>query len=247
MDRMKKVCLLNGSLRGRDSSSLQFLNRVSANMGADDFQINRLTVPAGLNGHSSTETLTVMADADALVVAFPLFYYTLPGVLTRLLEDFGHYLQNGGRRNKRMKVYAIVNCGFPEPRINEEAIRVMKNFCARLGLGYGFSIAIGSGAVTVMTMKVPFLNLRLKRAFRRMVDDMKSDTTEPREDVFIPPAIPKMIILRIKDRFEERSKRVVDSHSSGGAPERGRPRTIAEMYQSERIAEHPAGRIHLTS
>ena len=205
-DRMKKICLLNGSLRGKDSSSLQFLNRVSASMAADDFQIDRLTVPAGLNGHSSTETLAVMADADALVVAFPLFYYTLPGVLTRLLEDLGHYIQNGGRRNKRMKVYAIVNCGFPEPQINEEAIRVMKNFCTRLGLGYGFSIAIGTGAITVMTMRTPFLNPRMKRAFRRLVDDMKSDTTEPREDVLIKPAIPKSIILRIKDRFEEKTK-----------------------------------------
>ncbi len=205
-DRMKKICLINGSLRGKDSSSLQFLNRVSANMGADDFQINRLTVPAGLNGHSSPETLAVMADADALVVAFPLFYYTLPGVLTRLFEDFGRHIQNGGRRNKRMKVYAIVNCGFPEPRINEEAIRVMKNFCMRLGLRYRFSIAIGTGAVTVMTMKAPFLNPRLKRAFRRMVDDMKTDTTEPREDVLIKPAIPKSIILLIKDRFEEKTK-----------------------------------------
>jgi hypothetical protein len=203
---MKKICLLNGSLRGKDSSSLQFLNRVSANMGANDFQIDRLTVPAGLNGHSSTETLAVMADADVLVVAFPLFYYTLPGVITQLLEDFGHQIQNGGCHNKRMKVYAIVNCGFPEPRINEEAIRVMKNFCARLGLVYGFSIAIGTGPVTVMTIKAPFLNRRLKRAFRRMVDDMKIDTAGPREDVFIKPAIPKSIILRIKDRFEEKTK-----------------------------------------
>jgi Flavodoxin-like fold len=203
---MKKICLLNGSLRGKDSSSLQFLNRVSQDMATDDFQIQRLTVPAGTGGHSSPETLAVMADADALVVAFPLFYYTLPGALTGLLEDFAYHVQNGGHRNERMRVYAIVNCGFPEPGINREAIRVVKNFCARVGLDYRFSIAIGTGPVTVMTMKVPLLNSRLKGAFIRMVKDMKADTLEPWEDVFIAPAIPKRIILRIKERFEENIK-----------------------------------------
>jgi hypothetical protein len=202
---MKKICLLNGSLRGKDSSSLRFLDRVSSDMGSGDFHVDRITVPVGVNGDCSTEALAVMADADALVVAFPLFYYTLPGALTRLLEDFEHYTQNGGSRNGRMKVYAIVNCGFPEPRINQEAVRVVKNFCARLALIYGFSIAVGSGPVTAMTMKAPLLNPRLKRAFRRMVKDMKSDSNEPREDVFVTPVIPKSIILRIKDHFEEKT------------------------------------------
>jgi hypothetical protein len=203
---MKKICLLNGSLRGKDSASLQFLDRVAADMGPDDFEVSRVTVPFGINGHSRAETLGAMADADALVVAFPLFSYTLPGALTRLLEDFERDMQNSGRRDRSTKVYAIVNCGFPEPRINQEAVRVVKNYCARLGVRYEFSIAIGSGPVTTMTMKVPFLNPGLKKAFRRMVSDMKSDTNGPREDVFITPAIPKRIILWMKDRFEKKIK-----------------------------------------
>jgi hypothetical protein len=200
---MNKICLLNGSLRGKRSSSLQLLDRVSADMGSGGFQVERLTVSAARNGRGP-KMLAVMADADALVMAFPLFNYTLHGALTRLLEDFESTLRNGERGKERVKVYAIVNCGFPEPRINQEAIRVIRNFCARVGLDYRFSIAVGSGPVTVMTMKVPFLNAGLKRAFRCMVNDMKTDAAEPREDLFIVPAVPKSIILKMKDHFEAR-------------------------------------------
>ena len=128
---MKKVCLINGSLRGKKASSLAFLKRVSAALGTNGFQIHLLTVKPGANG---LEALTAAASADVIVIAFPLFCYTLPGALTRFLEDLHSYAEKNGQCNGHGKVFAIVNCGFPEPRINEEAIRVMRSFCARLGL-----------------------------------------------------------------------------------------------------------------
>jgi multimeric flavodoxin WrbA len=202
---MKRVYFLNGSLRGEKASSLEFLKRVSAGMNAADFHVDRLTVKAVVNGRYPHETLAVMANADAVVIAFPLFVYTLPGALTRFLEDFYSYAQEGERYNKRAKVFAIINCGFPEPWIIEEAVRVVKNFCARLGLSYRFAIAIGGGPVTVMTMKVPFLNPRLKKAFTGIVKDVGGDETAQKEDVFVKPIIPKAILIKIKEHYEKKS------------------------------------------
>jgi hypothetical protein len=162
-------------------------------------------VKAVVNGRYSHETLAVMANADAVVMAFPLFCYSLPGALTRFLEDFYFYAKEGERYNKRAKVFAIINCGFPEPWIIEEAIRVVRNFCARLGLSYRFAIAIAAGPVTVMTMKVPFLNPRLKKAITGIAKDVESDETARREDVFIKPIIPKAILIKIKEHYENKS------------------------------------------
>jgi multimeric flavodoxin WrbA len=202
---MKRVCLLNGSLRGEKASSLEFLNRVSARMSAADFHIDRVTVKSGVNGRYPDETLAAVANSDAVVMAFPLFCYTLPGALTRFLEDFYFYAKEGERYNKRAKVFAIINCGFPEPWIIEEAIRVVRNFCARLGLSYRFAIAIAAGPVTLMTMKIPFLNPRLKKAFTGLAKDAGGDETVRREDIFIKPIIPKGILIKIKEHYEKKS------------------------------------------
>jgi len=202
---MKTVCLLNGSLRGKKAASLAFLNIVAAKLHAAGFAVERITVQAGGGGYSSRETLEVMANADAVVVAFPLFSYTLPGGLTAFLEDFSSTVREGGLHSKRAKVFAIINCGFPEPWIMKEAIRVVRNFCARLGLDYGFAIAIASGPVTVLTMKVPFLNPRLKKAFAHIVADIEGDEGGHREDVFLPPLIPKGVVIKIKEYYENKS------------------------------------------
>lgn len=202
---MKKVCLINGSLRGKKASSRAFLKRVSAALGTNGFQIYLLTVKPGANGRSPLETLTAAASADVIVIAFPLFCYSLSGALTRFLEDLHSYAEENGPCNRHAKVFAIVNCGFPEPWVNEEAIRVVRNFCARLGLRYRFSVAIGTGLATVLTMKVPFLNPRLKAAFRDIARDAAREETAPMKDVFIAPIIPEDILLRIKEHYESKS------------------------------------------
>jgi hypothetical protein len=202
---MKTACLLNGSLRGEKAASLAFLNVVAAKLHAAGVATERVSVQAGGGGYSSRETLGVMAGADAIVVAFPLFSYTLPGGLTAFLEDFSSAVGGGMQYKRGAKVFAIVNCGFPEPWIMKEAVRVVRNFCARLGLTYRFSIAIASGPVTALTMKAPLLNPRLKKAFAHIAQDIAGDETGPWEDVFLSPIIPKVIVLKVKEHYEKKA------------------------------------------
>jgi hypothetical protein len=201
---MKRVCLLNGSLRGEKASSLQFLDRVAAGMKKPDVIVDRVALKAGAGNPCARETLALVAGADVIVLAFPLFVYTLPGAATRFLEDFYSYAKAGGAYNSRVKVFAIINCGFPEPWTMREAARVVRNFCARLELEYGFSIAISSGPVSVMTMKVPFLNPRLKKAFRALARDALGDDQVRREDFYIKPIIPRQIVLKMKEHYERK-------------------------------------------
>jgi hypothetical protein len=137
--------------------------------------------------------MSLLGSADAIVLAFPLFSYTLSGAFTAFLEDFHSWASQGGQYNRDARVFAVINCGFPEPWIMRESIRVVKNFCAKMGLRYRFSIVISSGAVTAMTMKVPLLNPRLKKAFAGIVRDIVRGPAGGHEDVLIKP-----IILKIK-------------------------------------------------
>lgn len=67
-----------------------------------------------------------------------------------------------------------------------------------------FGVCISSGPVVVMTKRVPFLDLRLKRAFAAIVSDLKSGDSAPKDDYLIKPVMPAPICLMRKRRYEKK-------------------------------------------
>lgn len=203
---MERICLINGSLRGKKASSKAFLEDVNRKLSDTEYKKTILTVRAGLKGNYPEDMLQSIAGADSIVIVFPLFSYGLPGALMRFLEDYYRYIQAGNGYNKNAKVYVIVNCGFPRPEINEEAIRVIKNFCRRLSLNWRFAICIGSGPVVVATRKVPFLDMKLKKAYAEIASDIQSGDRGKKNNYFIKPILPEPVILMIKNQFEKKMR-----------------------------------------
>jgi len=202
---LKTVCLINGSLRGRKAASLAFLQDVNRRLGTAGFRTSVVTVRAGTAEGYPQNTLAEVGAADVLVFVFPLYNYGLPGALMRLLEDYGRYVQAGHPHVAGAKIYVVMNCAYPRPELTTtEAIRVMRNFCRRLSLHWRFAVCIGTGPVVAHTKSVPFLDLKLKRAFAAMSADIGADSDELRTDYFIHPVIPEGIIRRIKERYEKR-------------------------------------------
>jgi putative NADPH-quinone reductase len=203
---MKSICFINGSFRGKKASSLAFLEDVNRKLSGTKYHRTFLTVRAGLKGNYPEDMLQSMAAADAIIMVFPLFSYGIPGGLMRLLEDYYRYIQAGNGYSKDAKVYVIVNCGFPRPAINEEAIRVIKNFCRRLSLNWRFAICIGSGPVVVATRKVPFLDMKLKKAYAEIASDIQGSDRGEKNNYLIKPILPEPIILMIKNQFEKKMR-----------------------------------------
>ena len=201
---MKSICLVNGSLRGKKASSLELLHDVESRLPDTDYATKIVSVRAKVQGSYPLETLRDLATADALILVFPLFTYGIPGALMRLLEDYCSYAGSGNDYNREAKVYAIVNCGFPRPVIFSECVRTLRNFCRRLSLDWRFAVCISSGPVVVMTKRVPFLDLKLKRAFAAIASDLKSGDTAPKDDFLIRPVIPAPICLMIKRQYEKK-------------------------------------------
>ena len=202
---MKTICFINGSLRGEDASSLKFLHSVEKMLSDKEFEKSFVTLKAKVRGDYPEETLKTMGSAHALVIAFPLFSYSLPGALMRLLEDYYAYARKGGR-SESAKVYAIVNCGFAAPEINGEAIRVMRNFCKRTGLEWRFAISIGCGPLAALTRVIPFLNMRIRRGFSEIADDIRDERREAKETFLVKPFISKAILVAIRDRMERKAQ-----------------------------------------
>lgn len=202
---MKSICLVNGSLRGKKASSLEFLKDIDRRLPDTEFNKMFLTVKARLKENYPENMLKSMAYADAIVFVFPLHNYGLPGALMRLLEDYYQYTEMGNEYNEDTKVYMIVNCGFPRPgETTREAIRVIQNFCRRLSLNWRFAVCIGTGPVVVLTKKVPFLYPKLKKAYAEIVSDIRGGDKERRNDYLIKPVIPETIIAMIKKQYEKK-------------------------------------------
>lgn len=201
---MKTICLINGSLRGKKASSLAFLGDVERRLPDAGYATRTVTVKARVRGSYPQETLRELATADALILVFPLFTYGIPGALMRLLEEYCSYVAGGNGHNPETKVYAVVNCGFPRPVIFRDCVRTLRNLCRRLSLDWRFAVCISSGPVVVMTRRVPFLDLKLKRAFADIASDLTSDARAPKDDYLIRPVVPVPICLMMKRHFEKK-------------------------------------------
>ena len=165
---MKRVCLINESLRGKHSSSLRILTNVECLLPRDEVEKSFINVRAGAHANYPKAIMESMATADALVIAFPLFVYTLSGALTRLLENFAAYVGCIRTTHNHPKVYAIVNCGFVMPQTNEETLSVLKNYCYRLGFVWRFAVSIGRGPLSVIMKEIPLLNRGMRKGFAEM-------------------------------------------------------------------------------
>jgi len=212
---MKKICLINGSLRGKKAASLAFLNAVSAKLRDTEFTKTHISVKAGVQDLYSDGTIKEIALADAVIFVFPLYAYGLPGALMGLLEDYYRYVTAGNGGGKNAKAYIILNCGFPRPEIvTGEAIRVMRSFCEKVSLDWRFAVCVGTGPIVALTQRVPFLDLGLKKAYKEIVKDISGHTDIDKTDYFIRPIMPEKIIDMIKRRYEKRMRMISANKAS---------------------------------
>jgi hypothetical protein len=198
-----RVCLVNGSLRGPKATSHRLLARLERLLDPAQVDVAHISVRAKLPNGYPEETAASLDSADAVVLAFPLFSYCLPGATIRLLEEWAHYT-GAHPATRHTRVYVLVNCGYADPKVNAEAIRVVRNFCARLGLEWRFAIAIGCGPVVVMAAPV---DLRLRRALKSMAADLQTAAPGARGDVLLWPLLPRILMETVRTSLDRRALR----------------------------------------
>ncbi len=201
---MTRVCLINGSPRGKlSTSSLVFLRGLEKSLAKEGFRTALLTVGRRSQEPTPEDQLRELAGAQALVFSFPLYAYSTPAALTKLLEELYLHLRRHPPGGQPPRVYALVNSGYAEPKVNTEALRVMRLFCKRAGLRWRFGAAIGGGMVVAMTRGFPLVAWTLRRLYRRIGADLRGGeaaaSVSPAEDLWIRPIIPKPIMVRFKD------------------------------------------------
>lgn len=182
----KMVVFVNGSpkLRSEESVSERLIRIGQKYMDSPELSFETVNVRQSLTHKNTEEDFNKLLNAEAIILIFPLYIFCLPGILMRFLQDFHQYWKENGGYRRRVKVYAIVNCGFPEAFINEEAVRVIQSFSRQTGAEFGFGTMIGSGGMLLGTLDAPFMK-RMREdiihAFQRIRDGIlgQGDSGEP--------------------------------------------------------------------
>lgn len=171
----KLVVFVNGSPKPKSEESVSemLINMGQEYMNSQELRLETINVRQSLTHKNTEEDFNKLLLADAIIFTFPLYIFCLPGILMRFLQDFQHYWKENGGYRSRVKVYAIVNCGFPESFINEEAVRVIQSFSRQTKAEFGFGTMIGSGGMLLGALDAPFMKGMkgdIIRAFQRIRD-----------------------------------------------------------------------------
>jgi len=204
-----RVCLINGSPSREKATSQALVGLIDARLGDGAIEKRQVLLPLQHRKPTPDETLDALIDADAWVLAFPLYAYGLPAALTRVLEELPRRVEERGASLRGVRVYAVVNSGHGEPWVNEDALRVVRLYCRRMGLRWRLGVAIGGGLVVTMMRDIPLVNGPLRRALRCVCDDVVSPAEGPLEELAIRPILPLPLMNYMKDsplskRFVER-------------------------------------------
>lgn len=121
----------------------------------------------------------------------------------RFLEDYHKFYIQHGKAAVNAKVYAIVNCGFPEPEINLEAVRVIRSFCHHVNAHFRFGVLIGGGGMLVGAKNAPFMKKSIRNlndALLTIAKDIESNDLIIVDNIKIAMNFPRRLYLFMGDR-----------------------------------------------
>ena len=192
-----KTALINGSPRGKISTSFRLLKEVKTLLPQDyDFsevQANKAEL--------TNRQIEELKKSDIWIFANPLYIDSLPGHLLAVLEQLeAEFKQNRENTDsaKTHKVYAIINCGFYEAAQNKPAVRVYKNWCKKAGFEWCGAVAVGGGgALGFMPVEMPLNAGPTKPIYQALV---KISDTIRNGDFFEPAYVsfgfPRILYLK---------------------------------------------------
>lgn len=198
------LVIVNGSPKiNEESVSGLLVDMIVNQIDKVTFNTDIVSVRQSITKNKTREDFETLINADAVIFVFPLYVFCLPGILTRYLEDYYKYFLEQGERQNSQKVYAVVNCGFPESDINLEAVNVIKSFSRHINSCFRFGVQIGGGGMLLAAKGAPFMKKTLRNlneAFNRIIEDITDQSLQEIENISISMNFPRWLYLFMGNR-----------------------------------------------
>lgn len=201
---MRNIVLIDGSPKVNEPSTSNYLvEAIGSQIDEASAHKTFINVRQSIKKHKTLDDFAVIAQADAIIIVFPLYIFCLPGILMRFFEDYYQYWLEHEQTAAQPKVYAVVNCGFPEPGINMEAIRVISSFSRHINAQFRFGVLIGGGGMLREAANAPFMKKTMKSlhdAFAAIAEDIGSADLKDIDNFNIFMNFPRRLYLFMGDR-----------------------------------------------
>lgn len=145
MQKADHALLLVGSPKGSKSTSESLGSYLLCCLEKIDLTTEKIYIHRVINTEDEQENLlSAIADADLLILAFPLYIDSLPAPVIKAMELIE--LKRRGQKNSReIQFVAIANCGFPETSQNDTALNICRIFAQDAGFKWMGGLAVGGG------------------------------------------------------------------------------------------------------
>ena len=181
-----KIALINGSPKAKRSSSGVLLSDLKGYFGenavVEELFFRTQTLPEG--------TIEKLANADAWVIACPLYVDGVPGHLLSCLVQ----LEEAHLQKPETRIYGIVNCGFYEGIQAEFALDILKNWSAKAGFVWGGGLGLGgTGGLASQPKKVFGFNIKapIEKALKALANTILAKGVQ--ENSYCSLAVPRFV------------------------------------------------------
>ncbi len=137
------VLIVNGSPRGKKGNSESLSDYLQKKLNERSCQVNSVLLRKEMS--SPDELLSRIKNTDVLVLSFPVYENSVPGLVLEFFEwltENRELLATGNR-----KLLVISNSGFPEPEAHESAIAHCKAFTCEAGFAWLGGIPVAPGTL----------------------------------------------------------------------------------------------------
>ena len=144
--RPTRVLLLTGSPRGAASTSAALAGGMRAELERRGLAVEAENLHAALReDRTLRRVVAALWASDAVGLFAPLYVDGLPGPVVAALEAL--HAQRPGSGKARPRLFAVVNCGFPEAAHAHTALAMARLYAAASGLDWIGGLAVGGGGM----------------------------------------------------------------------------------------------------
>jgi multimeric flavodoxin WrbA len=193
-----RALLLIGSPKRENSTSAALGGYVLEKLKAAGFSTKTMHVGHELRDDDGQLLVGTVDAADLVILAVPLYVDAAPAPVTRMMERIARHRRQA-QPEKRPRLAAIVNCGFPEARQNETALAIYRRFAEEAGLAWAGGLGIGMGGAIGgrAVEKLGGMGRHLRQALDLAADALAEGEDVPEEAIALAakPFMPRWVYV----------------------------------------------------
>lgn len=138
-----RTILLNASLRGENSNTGKFLEKLESSIGEN---VETINLSAFIN--RPEELVKALLPVKKIVLGMPMYVDGIPSALLKIME-----MMEKMDPAEDKKIYAVVNMGFYESRQIKNVLKQVRKWSEKCGFSYCGGVAVGAGEMMGLLIK----------------------------------------------------------------------------------------------